>query len=298
MNNLFESEIFSNISAFLQAEASELALSLILIFSVGFLVSRLSNYFVHEDRRRYHIKKGTRYITIIVATIWTLILYGLHNNDDSLFPIIVGIIVLGITITLRGIFTSIIGWMFITSGKGFHSGERIEVNGICGDVIDIGLLRTTIAEVGDWGSRGEQSTGRLVSIPNSIALDRALYNYSKGFDAIWNELSILITFESDWELAHKIVTEIAEKSHKEKEDFYKKRIEEVKRNHLVNYTYITPKVYTRIKDSGVELTLRHLVPVRERRIIEDQISQEILSAFRNEESVHFAYPTIRYYEEK
>lgn len=281
---------------FIRQEAFGIILAVVLIIAVGRIISGAANRYVHDDQKKHAIKKWTRYITAAFIVLWILILYNSHvQKDTPFFLFLIGIFLAGIAISMRDIFSNVIGWIVIVSGKGFKNGDRIKIGTIMGDVIDIGILRTTIAEIGEW-VEADQSTGRLISMPNSMVLGREVCNYTQGYDLIWDEMRVLITFESNWQKAEAIMNEIAFKDFDQKKEQIQERLKNVKRDYLLRVNYITPKVYVSIKDSGVELALRHMVRVRRRRTIEDFVSREILMRFHNETDIDFAYPTVRVFK--
>jgi small-conductance mechanosensitive channel len=119
------------------------------------------------------------------------------------------------------------------------------------------------------------------------------YNYSKGFEFIWNEISILVTFESDWKRGEEIMLTHARSYTEGMEKTVSRKIEKMTRHYLIYYDKLTPIVYVDIKDSGVQLTLRYLVEARSRRLTHDALCRKILGDFEKEGNVNFAYPTYR-----
>jgi len=137
----------------------------------------------------------------------------------------------------------------------------------------------------------DQSTGRLVNVPNSAVFKQENFNYDRGFEYIWNEIRVLVTFESDWKRAKEIMLGHAHKVVEGKEEIVKKKIKAMSSPYMIHYGELTPIVYSKIKDSGVELTLRYLTEAKKRRATQDVLSQEILDDFEKEEKVNFAYTT-------
>lgn len=287
--------IIIKILQFLRQEAVSIVVTIALIALIGHIVSIIANRYVQHDERRHAIKKWTRYSTFIFIVIWILILYNTHVQRDTPFYLFfIGIVLATLAIALRDIFSNIVGWMIIMSGKGFNKGDRIQIGTISGDVIDVGLLRTSVAEIGDWVD-ADQSTGRLISMPNSIVISHEVRNYTQGFDYIWDEVAVLVTFESNWKRAETILNEIALEDFNQKREQIQERVKRVKRDFMLQYNFISPKVYISIKDSGVLLTLRYMVRCRRRRTLEDIIAREILERFGTESDIDFAYPTVRVY---
>lgn len=292
------SNLYIRLLTFFKEEAVGILISVTLIFFVGRIISAAATKYVQDQKKMYSIRKWTRYITTIFALGWVLLLYNSHMQNDTPFTLfLIGIFLAGIAISMRDVFSNVVGWMIIISGKGYKSGDRITIGNVSGDVIDIGLLRTIVAEIGNW-VEADQSTGRLISIPNSMVLNHEVFNYTQGFDLIWNETKTMITFESDWQKAEEILTDIAEIDFIQKKEELKNGLKNVKKQFMLQYNYISPKVYVDIKDSGIELTLRYMVRARRRRTLEDMISREILLRFDQENSIDFAYPTMRLYKAK
>lgn len=298
MNIINWSQIIPSLVSFLSDEYVTIFVSILIIYFISRAIKHISSKFVHDDRKRYQIQKSIRYITTIITIVWILLLYTDYTGNNTSFPImILGIFLAGIAFSMRDLFSNIVGWGIIASHNGYQSGDRIEIDTIRGDVIDIGVLRTIIAEIGDWDEHGEHSTGRLISIPNSMVLNKPVVNYNRGFETIWNEISIIVTFESDWEKAEELIESIAQEHYNESKEDLLRIAQKGKREFMVNYNYLTPKVYTRIVDSGIRLTLRHMVEARKRRTVNDEIHRKILVAFSKEPFVDFAYNTIRVYKQ-
>ncbi|MCK5082237.1 MAG: mechanosensitive ion channel family protein, partial [Candidatus Omnitrophica bacterium] len=114
-----------------------------------------------------------------------------------------------------------------------------------------------------------------------------------GFEFIWHEIPILVTFESDWERGREIMMAHAKNLAEGLEAEVCRKIDAMRNRYMIYYGKFTPIVYVNIKDSGVELTLRYLTEAKKRRFTEDQLCQAILKDFEKESNVHFAYPTYR-----
>jgi small-conductance mechanosensitive channel len=150
-------------------------------------------------------------------------------------------------------------------------------------------------EIGNWVG-ADQSTGRIVHVPNGRVFTESLANYSKGFQYIWNEIAVLITFESNWRKAKEILLGIGSKHAEELSATAEERVRRAARKFMIFYTKLTPTVYTTVKDSGVLLTIRYLCEPRKRRGSEEAIWEDILTEFAGCDDVDFAYPTRRYYD--
>ncbi len=192
---------------------------------------------------------------------------------------ILSVVGAGLAIANREAILSLAGRLNIALRAPYMQGDRIEINGIIGDVIDIRLIHTSLMEVGGW-VHAEQSTGRIVHIPHSWVFQFGVFNYTQGFNYIWNELSVILTSRSDWEAAREIMLKLAQESAALIEQQAAKQIRKMSREYLVHYSILTPFVYVKIENNGVRLSLRYLCEVRKRRGSEHALSVSMLREFQ------------------
>lgn len=243
-----------------------------------------------EDvKERYYYTNAIKY-TYSVILIITLI--AIWFSEFRSIATILGLVGAALTIALKDPIVNLAGWLFILARQPFKIGDRIEIDDQRGDVIDIRLFQFTINEIGNWVD-ADQSTGRIIHIPNGRVFTNSQANYSQGFSHIWNEIDITITFESDWKLAKEILSVILEKQTAHMSEKARKNLIEVSKKYMILYSKLTPIVYTTVKDSGVCLYCRYLVDPKQRRTTENLIWEDILNAFSEEESIQYAYPTQR-----
>ncbi len=181
--------------------------------------------------------------------------------------------------------------------KPFKIGDRVQIDNVTGDVIDIRLFQFSVIEVGNWVD-ADQSTGRIIHIPNGLVFTEWQANYTEGFEYIWDELPVLLTFESDWKKAKKILTEIINKKTVNLTAEAEKQIKDTSKKFMIFYRTLTPIVYTSVKDSGVLLTMRYICNVKKRRGVEEIIWEAVLEEFAKHKNIDFAYPTTRFYNNK
>jgi small-conductance mechanosensitive channel len=265
------------------------ALVVVIGYFLIFLLVGIVNRRVKDLKLKHLVRKNIVYIVnffilLLIIFIW------LHNiNSITIFLSVIGA---GLALALQEVILCVAGWFLILARRPFEVGDRIEMGGVKGDVIDIRLFQTSVLEIGNWVD-ADQSTGRIVNIPNSAVFKKENYNYNRGFEFIWNEIKILVTFESDWKRAEEIMlargTEVATGM----EDVVKRKIDAMTSKYMIHYEKFTPIVYVDIKDSGVGLTLRYLTEARTRRATHDTLCRAILNDFEKEARVHFAYPTYR-----
>ncbi len=270
----------------------QLAATLLVILSlwvIRFIAIRVINRNVEESKIQYKWRKNLTYATgfiglILIGSIW--------SEAFKSFSTFLGLVSAGLAIALKDPVTDFAGWIFLLWRKPFDLGDRIQVGDVKGDVIDIRIFKFTVLEIGNW-VHADQSTGRVVHVPNHKVFTDSLANYTSDFEFIWNEIAVLITFESDWKAAKKILQEVADKH---LQDFVQDAGEQIKRaskSYLIHYRYLTPIVYTDVKDSGVNLTIRHLINPRTRRKVGQAIWEDILDRFAESENIELAYPTMR-----
>lgn len=265
----------------------------VLVLVVGILVLmrvglQLAGRYITNPERLYRTNKLIRRVGALVILLATLVVFSPKQGDLLTLLTVIGA---GLAIALREALLSVAGWMRIILMTPFTPGDRIEINGIRGDVIDVRVLRTTLMEIGGW-VQADQSTGRIVHIPNSWLFEYALYNYTRGFQFIWNELSVVVSFRSDWEAARDLMQAMAEETSGIAEQQAARQIRELSREFLIHYSILTPFVYVRIVENGVRLTMRYLCEVRKRRGTEHALTMGILHAFRAQGGIELAYPML------
>ncbi len=211
----------------------------------------------------------------------------------ALFPRLLGLATAGAAFALKDLIADVAGWAFIMWRRPFDVGDRIEIAGFAGDVVDIRIFQFTLLEIGNWVD-ADQSTGRVVHIPNQKLLSEPIANYTAEFPYVWNEIPVLVTFESDWKKAKAILARVVEEETGELSRRAKDIIPRATRRLLISYRTLSATVYTTVRDSGVLLTV-HLAEPRARRGAEQAIWEGILDAFAEEADIELAYPTRRIY---
>ncbi len=277
----------------LSPELQTKLLSTVLIVFGLWLLHRLVLTLVYrrvtDPWTRYRWRKGISYAALGLAVILVGRTWFVGIGALATF---LGLLSAGIAIALKDPVTNLAGWVFILWRRPFEVGDRIEVGGHKGDVIDIRLQQFTLNEIGNWVD-ADQSSGRIIHVPNGKVFTDPLANYDRGFRYIWNEVPVLVTFESDWKKAKEILTGIAFKHAEHLTAQAEQDLLTASRQYLINYTKLTPIVYTKATDSGVQLTIRYLIEPRKRRGTEHAIWEDILLEFDRSADVELAYHTVR-----
>jgi small-conductance mechanosensitive channel len=255
-------------------------------------IVRAANRRTTDPETLYRVRKGTTYgatliILVAIARIWADLF-----SDMGTF---LGLITAGLAVALADVFINMAGWVYIMTRGPFAIGDRIEIGGDAGDVVDIRMFRFTLLEIEGWVG-GDQPTGRLIHVPNGQLFRDHMANYSLGFSFIWHEIPVLITFESDWQRAEQMMLGVLA-NHRVSEDVIEaaEQIKDARREYYITAKQVEPTVYVDVKDSGVELTARLLVQPWERRTVNDDVWRELLVNLAEEPDISLAYPTVRYY---
>lgn len=251
------------------------------------LAQRIVPRYLEEPERRYKAAKFISRAGTFLAVAAVLLLWA---PDPAQFVTLLTVIGAGLAIALREVLLSVAGWLLLIVRPPFRPGDRIEVNGVRGDVLDVRLLHTALMEIGNWVA-ADQSTGRIVHVPNSWLYNHQVYNYNRGFSYVWNELSFTIAFSSDWRAAREIVLARAEETSQIVEQQVRHEIRRMAHEYLVHYSILTPFVYVTVAESGIRLTLRYLCEVRKRRGTQHALTMSILDAFHEHGGITFASST-------
>jgi len=277
---------------FLDIIQDDRVIKTLIILLVGFLVKALVSRVLHkgiEDIKIYYkTKKIVSYVYFILTIILLLMTWTQTQSIGTYF----GLASAGIAIALKDLLINLAAWLFIVVRKPFSVGERIEINGQSGDVIDQRLFQFTLMEIGNW-VEADQSTGRMVHIPNGAVFSHPVANFSSGFKYIWNEIHVLLTFESDYKKAKKYFLELAEHQSLQHSKGMDEALKIASKKYMIYYNNLTPIVYTDVKESGINLSIRYLCEPQQRRTSQQAIWEGILDIIQKESQIQLAYPTLR-----
>ena len=266
----------------------------IVIMLLQAIILKIAYKYKTSVRDRYYWRKTVAYISTFFIL---MILGGVWLTGFSNISTFLGLMAAGLAVAFKEPLENIAAWAFILTKRPFDVGDRVQIGQHKGDVIDQRLFVFTLMEIGNWVD-AEQSTGRVIHIPNGLVFNEALANYGKGFEYIWNEIPVLITFESDHKHAKKILTGISDKHGGKLSESAEKKVKRAAKKYMIFYQKLTPIVYTSVKSCGVMLTLRYLCEPRQRRTTENDIWEDILTAFSKEKNITLAYPTTRFFDSK
>ena len=243
---------------------------------VAALLGRLAARRGRDAYSRYYLRKGTRSVVFVLVLIALAVVW---QPFAGRIGVVLGLAAAGVAFAMQEVIGALAGWISILTGRQFRVGDRIQMGGVRGDVLDVTPLRTTILEIGSglddasW-VRGRQYTGRTVSVSNKAVFSEPVYNSSAAFDYLWEELTLPVPYDDDWRLAERILREEAE--HASSSVGARKAVEEMRQRYPVGRAEVEPRVFVRATDNWVELSARFVVPVRAARSVKDQMTRRVL----------------------
>ena len=267
------------------------AIAFAMLLLLRFVSIRVLLRNVEDARDRYYWTRAIRYT---YGAIFLIAIIAIWLTEIRSIATFLGLVSAGLTIALKDLIVNAAGWLFILIRKPFSIGDRVSIGEHHGDVIDVRIFQFTINEIGNWVD-ADQSTGRIIHVPNGKVFLEPQANYTQGFSHIWNEIGVLITFESDWEKAKSKLGEIVNVHGASFTKSAEQRLREASKKYMILYNKLTPIVYTSVKDSGVMLTMRYLITPRRRRSSEQAIWEDVLKLVAANKDINLAYPTQRIY---
>ena len=263
---------------------------IVIVFAISFLRKILKKR-IADVAIRYKAQKGIEIIGYALIVILILLFFTVKNLED--YTVIIGLFTAGITFTLQELILSIAGSFYIFFVRVYKPGDRIEINGIKGDVIDIDSIYTTLMEMGEWVSSDNYS-GRIVKISNAFVFKGPIKNYSMDFPFVWDELNVLITYESDRELAKKVILEQASNYLAEYTQNSIKKWQEMVERYYIEDSKLDPTLAITLTDNWVAINLRYITDYKRRRATKHELFERIQEAIKNTNGkVNFASTTLQ-----
>ncbi|MEM7181116.1 MAG: mechanosensitive ion channel domain-containing protein [Spirochaetota bacterium] len=232
-----------------------------------------------ETERVYKRSKlGRRFFIIISIFLAFPVFY--HRLDY--LPTLLGISSAAIIISMKEMNLNFVGWILIHRNEGFAIGDRIEVDGVKGDVINIGFTRFTLLEVNKEYSI-DQSTNRMVHFPNNVVIFQKVFHISAKMQYVWDELKLFFTINSDYTRIEELFTEVLEKSIPPAD--IKTNVKEITKKFLMRMGKVTPIVYISIENNKLLVCLRYLTHIKQKRQNRSFLSKQVLKALKEETSI-------------
>ena len=273
MSQILSSEYFADIV---------LVLGGILIVN---LIVRVIQYLisskVKEKNLRYGLRSATSFFGYFLIFI---LLIGIFSNQLSKLAVVFGVAGAGIAFALQEVIVSVAGWIALSFGQFYAVGDRVQLGGIKGDVIDIGILRTTVMEIGEW-VQADQYSGRIVKISNGYVFKEPVFNYSGDFPFVWDEIKIPVKYGSDRVLAKTVILDSAIGIVGDYTKSAKEKWGEMTKKYAVENANVEPTVFMTFNDNWIEFSLRYVVEHSKRRTVKDELSAKILDSIDDTKGV-------------
>jgi small-conductance mechanosensitive channel len=239
-------------------------------------------------------RSGTRFqfwakqgVSLVVAAILILGIMSIWFDNPARLAAALGLVGAGVAFALQRVITAVAGYFVILRGKTFNVGDRIVMGGVRGDVIDLSFMQTRIMEMGQspkeqgdapsmW-VRSRQFTGRIVTVTNDKVFDEPVYNYTREFPYIWDEINLPVRYKDDRGRAEQILLESARRHALTEEKIGRDEVERIGEQFGIAVGEIDPRTYWRLTDNWLEITVRFLAPDHGGRTIKDQMSREIIA---------------------
>jgi small-conductance mechanosensitive channel len=265
------------------------ALAVLLIYAVIKLIfEQLIANQIKEPKTRYSMRRISSLIAIL-----TFIAVAIAIWVDNLQALLVsyGILAAGAAVALQDVFKNLTGGIVIFLTGTYKIGDRIEVQGKIGDVIDIGIFYTTLLETNEW-VMGDQATGRLSIIPNNYVLSGVVNNYTRDHPYIWDEISIPITYASDWKKALKIIESVVSVETRESAEKSDKSISKLTDKYYLPKRSTETTVFVVLTDNWINFYIRYITEVRQRRTVKDRLNRRLLAELEKEKNIKIASENI------
>lgn len=243
----------------------------VITFFIKILQKSLSRY-IESSETRYRTRKFVKFLGFLLTILTVSVIFS-----DKLggMTVAFGVAGAGVAFALQEVIASIAGWVAVSFGNFYRVGDRVQLGGIMGDVIDIGVLRTTLMECGQWVN-ADQYNGRIVRIANSFVFKEPVFNYSADFPFLWDELTMPVKYGSDYALARKIFLDVLNEVVGDYAKYAGESWGKIVRKYLIEAASVEPMVIMKLTDNWVLFTLRYVVDYKERRNTSDRIFTRIL----------------------
>jgi small-conductance mechanosensitive channel len=243
--------------------------SLLLAFVDGLIIRKID----YSSSSYFKVRKSFKFIIFLIAGLFLFQIW-LQN-----LVIAYSLFAAGLAVALQDVFKNLAGGFFIYFNNVFKVGDRIQVDRVWGDVIDINFMNTSLLEIQNW-VEGDQATGRIINLPNSVFITHETYNYTKDHDFIWDEISIPVKYGSDWKQAMAIIKEIIADVSDKYAGKSSKDLEKIQKKYYVANKSLDSNAYVNLTDNWILISGRYITNAKERRITKNTISLRLLDRFK------------------
>jgi small-conductance mechanosensitive channel len=227
---------------------------------------------IEDTDARYRARKAVGLAGYVAAFLAIAVIFSARLGGMT---VALGVAGAGIAFALQEVIGSFAGWLALSFSSFYRAGDRVQLGGIKGDVIDIGVLRTTLMELGQWVD-GDLYNGRIVRVANSFVFKEPVFNYSADFPFLWDELAVPVRHGSDPRLARQVIEQAAQEVVGDYVATASAAWRDMVRKYVIEDASVRPTVYLMVTDSWLAFTLRYVVDYRRRRSTKDALFSRIL----------------------
>ncbi len=249
----------------------------LIILGLAQILQRTLTRSIENPDLRFRMRKMVLFLGYLLAVLF---LAGEFSNQLHSVTVALGVATAGIAFALQEVIVSIAGWLAISTGRFYKIGDRVQLSGTVGDVIDIGVFSTTLMEIGEW-VKADQYSGRVVRIANSFVFTEPVYNFSADFPYLWDEIVVPIKYGSDIQMTRTILLQAAEKVVGEFNQPAEARWKEMYKKYRLEHESVEPLITLMANDNWLEFTLRYVTAYKKRRATKDQLFELIMNNIVN-----------------
>lgn len=265
----------------------------LLVVLASILISRLlANFLKARQKGQPYVHTLRMLMRNAVFFAAGILLFAIWSGFGSSFTVAMGILGAGVAFASQEVIGSFAGFVNIVTGNLYQIGDRVRIGDVIGDVLDISIMRTTVMEIGAWVN-ADQYSGRVVSVANRVIFSAPIFNYTKHWNYLWDEVTLPITYESDWQLAAEIMMAHGQEYTEHLQTQAESGLRAMgKRFPVLDELPVQPSLYTVMTDNWIEMTLRYVVETRERRAVKADLHRDLLAHFSEEENIKIASMTV------
>ncbi|MEG2847220.1 MAG: mechanosensitive ion channel [Bacilli bacterium] len=258
----------------------------IIVFLVAFIIKRISFSLlkiIKDNHKRFLYMRNFK---IAISLIKWLVIFLIWEDHIASLITLISFISAAIALSLRELILNFFSGIYIKIKKPFEIEDRIQIEELKGDVVNMTSMNFEVLEIGEK-SAGGQSTGIIISFPNSTVFKQPIKNYNKAFKYVWEEISVCLPIDSDIENAKKILLKIVNSNAliKSIPPKMKNQINDVGLHYRIYYNQYNPIIYTKVIDNHIELQIRFLMHPKKARYAESQVWNEILEAQKDKQII-------------
>jgi small-conductance mechanosensitive channel len=246
------------------------------VFAIGEIWRRGTFRYVHDSRRRYQFLLLRRIVIWTAIGVIIVLTFATQLGSAVTFA---GLLTAGVAVALQNVIVSVVGYFFLIGKYGVRVGDRVQIAGVTGEVVDIGLVRLHLMELG--GPNESQPSGRVVAFSNSIVFQptAGIFKQIPGTSFVWHELKLTLAADTDYHLARERITQAVDSALKEYSESIEAERRQVERNlNSVSAGQLQPKIRMRYTGSGIEASVRFPAQIEKAAEIDDHLMRELISA--------------------